>query len=174
MADAKTDIKQSDEWQKAVAYEITDADIDRQRALLGFEHAARTREYIQTATEDNIRNFAHGMGDDKPLYTDPHYAKKTRWGSVIAPGMMAGVINKPMLGDPVPDEIKALRKSLFKGVHVFVSGSQWDFYRPIYPGDTIYSLNGDRSEEHTSELQSLMRLSYAVFCLKKKTHVNYT
>src|SRR3546814_12248692 len=34
--------------------------------------------------------------------------------------------------------------------------------------------NGVRSEEHTSELQSLMRISYAVFCLKKKnnsTHI---
>src|SRR3546814_4757232 len=30
-------------------------------------------------------------------------------------------------------------------------------------------LGCDRSEEHTSELQSLMRISYAVFCLKKKT-----
>src|SRR3546814_1421641 len=29
-------------------------------------------------------------------------------------------------------------------------------------------LDDDRSEEHTSELQSLMRISYAVFCLKKK------
>src|SRR3546814_6396141 len=29
---------------------------------------------------------------------------------------------------------------------------------------------GERSEEHTSELQSLMRISYAVFCLKKKKH----
>src|SRR3546814_1855337 len=29
-----------------------------------------------------------------------------------------------------------------------------------------------RSEEHTSELQSLMRISYAVFCLKKKKHEN--
>src|SRR3546814_6338998 len=29
---------------------------------------------------------------------------------------------------------------------------------------------GYRSEEHTSELQSLMRISYAVFCLKKKQH----
>src|SRR3546814_9868129 len=28
----------------------------------------------------------------------------------------------------------------------------------------------ERSEEHTSELQSLMRISYAVFCLKKKIH----
>src|SRR3546814_1382991 len=33
----------------------------------------------------------------------------------------------------------------------------WDFQRSL------------RSEEHTSELQSLMRISYAVFCLKKKT-----
>src|SRR3546814_11640152 len=29
-----------------------------------------------------------------------------------------------------------------------------------------------RSEEHTSELQSLMRISYAVFCLKKKNRIN--
>src|SRR3546814_9274591 len=32
---------------------------------------------------------------------------------------------------------------------------------------------GDRSEEHTSELQSLMRISYAVFCLKKKKKQNH-
>src|SRR3546814_1515526 len=32
---------------------------------------------------------------------------------------------------------------------------------------------GDRSEEHTSELQSLMRISYAVFCLKKKKTKNH-
>src|SRR3546814_7315814 len=31
-----------------------------------------------------------------------------------------------------------------------------------------------RSEEHTSELQSLMRISYAVFCLKKKKQINST
>src|SRR3546814_5409343 len=31
-------------------------------------------------------------------------------------------------------------------------------------------LTAKRSEEHTSELQSLMRISYAVFCLKKKKH----
>src|SRR3546814_1603587 len=32
---------------------------------------------------------------------------------------------------------------------------------------------GERSEEHTSELQSLMRISYAVFCLKKKNKNRY-
>src|SRR3546814_4967224 len=36
---------------------------------------------------------------------------------------------------------------------------------------TIQSLMCLRSEEHTSELQSLMRISYAVFCLKKKIQI---
>src|SRR3546814_6906420 len=36
------------------------------------------------------------------------------------------------------------------------------------------ALEVGRSEEHTSELQSLMRISYAVFCLKKKTYTQYT
>src|SRR3546814_3241760 len=36
-----------------------------------------------------------------------------------------------------------------------------------YLTDDLYR-SADRSEEHTSELQSLMRISYAVFCLKKK------
>src|SRR3546814_10214789 len=34
------------------------------------------------------------------------------------------------------------------------------------------SSRSGRSEEHTSELQSLMRISYAVFCLKKKTKIS--
>src|SRR3546814_6003780 len=34
-------------------------------------------------------------------------------------------------------------------------------------------IEGGRSEEHTSELQSLMRISYAVFCLQKKRTPNY-
>src|SRR3546814_5508875 len=44
-------------------------------------------------------------------------------------------------------------------------------------GNVVKAANGyktrpyiGRSEEHTSELQSLMRISYAVFCLKKKKH----
>src|SRR3546814_3958435 len=35
----------------------------------------------------------------------------------------------------------------------------------------VQALSSHRSEEHTSELQSLMRISYAVFCLKKQKHV---
>src|SRR3546814_15096223 len=36
------------------------------------------------------------------------------------------------------------------------------------PWTLLLDVPGERSEEHTSELQSLMRISYAVFCLKKK------
>src|SRR3546814_7181037 len=36
----------------------------------------------------------------------------------------------------------------------------------------LYTRDGGRSEEHTSELQSIMRISYAVFCLKKKKSTN--
>jgi acyl dehydratase len=143
VAEAKTDIKQSEEWQKAVAYEILDSDIERQRQLIGVWEPQKTAEYVQTASHDSIRNWAYGCGDDNPLFTDPNYAKKTRWGGVIAPGMMVGQINKPMLGDPTPPEVKALKKSLFKGIHVFVSGADWNFYRPVRPGDSIYSYGGE-------------------------------
>src|SRR3546814_4499713 len=40
--------------------------------------------------------------------------------------------------------------------------------RAAVPGDRLAAGLRPRSEEHTSELQSLMRISYAVFCLKKK------
>src|SRR3546814_8601284 len=37
-----------------------------------------------------------------------------------------------------------------------------------------FAVDQVRSEEHTSELQSLMRISYAVFCMKKKTLITHT
>src|SRR3546814_8550087 len=48
--------------------------------------------------------------------------------------------------------------------------------RPITPfsaraSTSVIILRPARSEEHTSELQSLMRISYAVFCLKKKNYI---
>src|SRR3546814_7982622 len=74
---------------------------------------------------------------------------------------------------------------IFKGLHdlelkygdtgVFVRGKYWydfelkDESRPFKDISDSNRKEG-RSEEHTSELQSLMRISYAVFCLTKKTH----
>src|SRR3546814_4078973 len=43
--------------------------------------------------------------------------------------------------------------------------SDWNFDPDVSPA--LFSFAPPRSEEHTSELQSLMRISYAVFCLKK-------
>src|SRR3546814_6003806 len=55
-------------------------------------------------------------------------------------------------------------------------GASWQ--RADWPvvanGELVSALDGNwRSEEHTSELQSLMRISYAVFCLKKKNQIKY-
>jgi acyl dehydratase len=135
------------DWDKATEYTLTDHDIERAKLLVGVDLAAKEREYIQTATVDNIRNFAAGCGNDNPLHCDPDYGRYTRWGSVVAPTMMAGVINTPLLGDPMADELKARTKSLFRGIHVFVSGGEWTFYAPIYPGDTLYSFRGEESIE---------------------------
>src|SRR3546814_7537326 len=41
-----------------------------------------------------------------------------------------------------------------------------------FDDDELRGVHSTRSEEHTSELQSLMRISYAVFCLKKKKQKN--
>src|SRR3546814_3190148 len=42
---------------------------------------------------------------------------------------------------------------------------------PLFAAGFARTAQGARSEEHTSELQSLMRISYAVFCLKKKNTI---
>src|SRR3546814_8168194 len=67
--------------------------------------------------------------------------------------------------DPLPiaftDAERADQRSLFGLYQVVTQGLE---------GTSMAS----RSEEHTSELQSLMRISYAVFCLKKKNRQNTT
>src|SRR3546814_3062753 len=56
---------------------------------------------------------------------------------------------------------------------IFTGGSSLTISAPISPSNCPQKGNCSaiRSEEHTSELQSLMRISYAVFCLKKKKHI---
>src|SRR3546814_1767778 len=47
----------------------------------------------------------------------------------------------------------------------------FSYMQYIVPGLVMMSIITNRSEEHTSELQSLMRISYAVFCLQKKQKI---
>src|SRR3546814_6509465 len=56
------------------------------------------------------------------------------------------------------------------GLLVGSSAQRQPLYEMAKPIESILMM---RSEEHTSELQSLMRISYAVFCLKKK-HTRHT
>jgi acyl dehydratase len=133
------------DWEQATQYQLTDNDIERAKLLIGVDLAVRHQEYVGTAQVDSIRNFAAGVGNDNPLHRDPAYAAGTRWGSVIAPAMMAGIINVPLKGDPLPDDLKKNTKSLFRGIHVFVSGGEWEFFNPIFPGDTLYSFKGEES-----------------------------
>src|SRR3546814_3035156 len=57
----------------------------------------------------------------------------------------------------------------FAGAGVVVYGALW-----LFMPDAPEGQDDVRSEEHTSELQSLMRISYAVFCLKTKTEKQNT
>src|SRR3546814_3891208 len=54
------------------------------------------------------------------------------------------------------------------GGRLLIAGLDDGDYRGRIPVKVEYPYGEGRSEEHTSELQSLMRISYAVFCLKKK------
>ena len=133
------------EFEKATAYKLTDEDIERAKLLLGHYTACRHRELFSVATPDALRNWSLGVGDDNPLYTDEDYGLKTRWGSQIGHGTLVGHVKTPMLGDPLPDEVKKGTKSVFRGIHVFVSGGSWEWFRPLYPGDRIYSFDGEES-----------------------------
>src|SRR3546814_8435218 len=72
----------------------------------------------------------------------------------------------------------ALRRDILglpkrKGRHPVLDEEQdtalWKQWRVFAEARSIACDDDARSEEHTSQLQSLMRISYAVFCLKKKT-----
>src|SRR3546814_5392039 len=101
-------------------------------------------------TEDAVRmcgvlyQQSSGKGEFNPTSWQRSSIAKDRLRSL---GVDARITSARLQFNPAPE-----------GVHAF-----------IRLGDQR-SLAGIRSEEHTSELQSLMRISYAVVCLKKKKH----
>src|SRR3546814_4513617 len=92
---------------------------------------------------------APNLGADYAKAFDPIYSElATQYGASLYPFILDNVVTDPslMLDDHIHPNAK--------GVGVIVQG-----LAPL------------RSEEHTSEIQSLMRISYAVFCLKKKKNI---
>src|SRR3546814_1867519 len=73
---------------------------------------------------------------------------------------------KPGVSEPYPDMAAAAIRAALTDARVPYSQVQQAYAGYVYGDSTA----GQRSEEHTSELQSIMRISYAVFCLKKKKH----
>lgn len=134
---ANTDIEKAQQWK------LKDEDIDRARLLLGIYVAEEGDSYITEASPTSMRNYANGIGDDNPLFCDPEYGARTRWGAQIAPPSMSEVIARSMYGDPLPADLAKATKGVFRGVHVFVSGTEKFFYRPIYSGDSLHIFSGE-------------------------------
>src|SRR3546814_5515399 len=89
-------------------------------------------------------------------------------GTVTAIDKTAGTIT--LDHGPIPEAKWPAMTMAFKAAPAIIDaakvGDKVDFDL------TLTGNAGERSEEHTSELQSLMRISYAVFCLKKKKSDN--
>src|SRR3978361_1162714 len=102
--------------------QITDKALEglHARKNVRIEHPAEP--WCYEATRDNIRHYAHGIGDDNPLWCDPEYAKKTKYGDVIAP----------------PSFILAWRRISsgyvggLPGVHAMFAGTDFNWMKPIH------------------------------------------
>lgn len=102
---------------------ITDEAVAEARRRIGLERPAQN-PYNYQASADTIRHFAIGVGDANPLWHDPDYAARTRYGCVIAPPCFlhsCGQFN--YVGLP--------------GVHSMFSGTDWEFFLPIRLNDKI-------------------------------------
>jgi acyl dehydratase len=132
------------EFEKATDFQLKESDIEKARALVGHYSPSKAREHLTSANHDSLYNFAHGYGDDNPLFCSEDYGVSTRWGSQIAPPMIGIGLNTPLFGDP---PVERLKRPSFRGIHVFVSGSTWNWYRPVLPGDRLYSFGGTESVE---------------------------
>ena len=83
--------------------------------------------WCHEATRDAIRHYAHGIGDDNPLWCDPDYAANTRWGGIVAlPSFLfatSRIISGYVGGLP--------------GVHAMWAGAEWTWHHPVRRNDAI-------------------------------------
>src|SRR3546814_8927189 len=93
--------------------------------------------------------------------------------SNVIPGELRMVFNLRFNPHWTAAKLEAEIETLFERHHLDFSVSWHRSGEPFFTPEGRLRSTARRSEEHTSELQSLMRISYAVFCLKKKnTHNN--
>src|SRR3546814_1183927 len=105
------------------------------------------------------------------------------WSSDVCSSDLVAMKDRPKVPFLAPPGVRMVRIERRTGRKVFgvwpsddpKSAVIWEAFKPeSEPRRVIRRDELARSEEHTSELQSLMRISYAVFCLKKKHRNTYT
>ena len=107
-----------------------------------------------TMTEDMLRGFAYANNQYNPLFTDPEYAKGTKWGQIIAaPCMQPTDVQFPSLPD---------NTGIYDGIQRFVPGKGLDhevyFLRPLVAGKHYHSVNYyDTVEDLTDPKGSTVR-----------------
>lgn len=106
---------------------ITEAGLDDLRKRIGVKIGQTVEPWCHEATRDNIRHYAHGIGDDNPLWCDPAYAAKTKYGGIIAlPSFLfstSRIVSGYVGGLP--------------GVHAMWSGADWTWHKTVRRNDTI-------------------------------------
>src|SRR3546814_1240618 len=119
------------------------------------DNPTRTAEKseIDCMTGDTSMGQQVGSGSDDIRH-------KTGWGWILAYGVIVFLVGLLALFNPIAT---GMATGLLIGVMLVVYG-----IFAIIAGVSSLSRSARRSEEHTSELQSLMRISYAVSCVKKK------
>jgi len=107
---------------------ITDEHIAELKSRIGVP--IRKQEFgppIPVASEESVRLWAWGIGDDNPLFTDVEYGKRTRWKSMIAPPSILLGMDPHRLG----------YMGGLPGTHSLFAGINWEWFRPIRLGQRI-------------------------------------
>jgi acyl dehydratase len=106
---------------------ITERGLDELRQRIGVKIEDTLEPWCHEATRDNIRHYAHGIGDDNPLWCDPDYAAKTRYGGIIAPPSFLFATSRIISG-----YVGGL-----PGVHAMWAGADWTWHKPARRNDEI-------------------------------------
>jgi len=106
---------------------ITDESLAALRQLIGAPIEDSLEPWCYEATRDNIRHYAHGIGDDNPLWCDPEYAAKTKYGRLVAPPSFVFPLNRILSG-----YVGGL-----PGVHAMWAGAHLTWHKPMLRGDVF-------------------------------------
>src|SRR5271156_3904476 len=106
---------------------ISDKSLVDLRKLMGVPIEDFLEPWCYEASRDNIRHWAHGIGDDNPLWCDPNYAAKTAFQRVQAPPSFIFPLNRSFSG-----YVGGLA-----GVHAMFAGIDVTWHRAMMLGDAF-------------------------------------